>query len=234
MNKIKYILSIVFVASLLSCGGGDDDPPIPEPPVVLLPSASTLVFPANNEECITGVSMNTTQSKVNFKWNKGANATSYTIVVKNLLTNSELSTNSNLNEVDIIVKKATPYKWWVISKATGVSETAKSLEWKFYNSGDAVQTYAPFPAEIVSPVMGSTISGAAVTLEWTGSDVDNDIKEYDVYFDTANPPTENIGTVTQLLIENVSISSNTYFWKIVTRDEEGNTSTSPLFQFKVE
>ena len=235
MKKLKYIISIVFIASLLSCGGGGDDPPmIPEPDPIMPPSAVTLVFPANNEECNSGVSVSATQSRVNFQWNEGANATSYTVFVKNLLTNAESSINSSVNQVEITINKSTPYKWWIISKATGTSETAKSLEWKFYNSGDAVQTYAPFPAELVAPVMGSTVSETTVTLEWLGSNVDNDIKEYDVYFDTAHPPTNKIETVTAEKIENVSISTNTYYWKIVTRDNEGNTSTSQLFQFKVE
>ncbi|MBL4939285.1 MAG: hypothetical protein JKY16_03250, partial [Lutibacter sp.] len=111
--------------------------------------------------------------------------------------------------------------------------TAKSAEWKFYNSGDAVITYAPFPAELIGPVMGSSTSESTVTLEWSGSDVDNDIKEYEVYFGLSNPPITNLDTTTNQKIENVAVSANTYYWKVVTRDDEGNTSTSEVFQFKV-
>ena len=232
MNKIKYILSIAFITSILSCGGGDDEV-TPELPVIVKPSAAILVFPNNNEECNSGLSMNTTQSKVNFQWNAAANATSYTVIIKNLLTNVENSTNSTANQVDIIIQKSTPYKWRVISKATGTLETAASTEWKFYNSGDAIQTYAPFPAEIISPVMGSTVSGTTINLEWTGSDVDNDIKEYDVYLDTVDPPTTMIETVT-LQNVNKEVTANTYYWRVLTRDDEGNTSNSQVFQFKVE
>ena len=234
MNKIKYILSIAFIIPFLSCGGGGDDEPItPDPPVIVNPSAAVLVFPDNDEECNSGISMNTTQSKVNFNWDEAANASSYTVVVENLLSNVEFSTNSTVNQVDIIIQKSTPYKWWVISKATGTIETATSTVWKFYNSGDAIQTYAPFPAEISSPVMGATVIGTTVNLEWVGSDVDNDIKEYDVYLDNVNPPTTMIETVT---LQNVSkeVSTNTYYWKVLTRDDEGNTSNSQVFQFRVE
>ena len=234
MNKIKYILSIAFIIPFLSCGGGGDDEPItPDPPVIVNPSAAVLVFPDNDEECNSGISMNTTQSKVNFNWDEAANASSYTVVVENLLTNVEFSTNSTVNQVDIIIQKSTPYKWWVISKATGTIETATSTVWKFYNSGDAIQTYAPFPAEISSPVMGATVNGTTVNLEWVGSDVDNDIKEYDVYLDNVNPPTTMIETVT---LQNVSkeVSTNTYYWKVLTRDNEDNTSNSQVFQFRVE
>ncbi|NOR28368.1 MAG: hypothetical protein GQ540_07555 [Lutibacter sp.] len=234
MNKIKYILSIAFIIPFLSCGGGGDDEPItPDPPVIVNPSAAVLVFPDNDEECNSGISMNTTQSKVNFNWDEAANASSYTVVVENLLTNVEFLTNSTVNQVDIIIQKSTPYKWWVISKATGTIETATSTVWKFYNSGDAIQTYAPFPAEISSPVMGATVNGTTVNLEWVGSDVDNDIKEYDVYLDNVDPPTTMIETVT---LQNVSkeVSTNTYYWKVLTRDDEGNTSNSQVFQFRVE
>jgi hypothetical protein len=232
MKKLKYILSIGFIITLLSCGGGGDDPE-PDPIPVLPPSSATLVFPANNEECNTGESMNTTQSKVNFNWNASANTNSYTVVLKNLLTSNEFSTNSTSNQVNIIISKSTPYKWWVISKSTETTKTAKSAEWKFYNSGDAVQTYAPFPAELVAPIMGSSTSDSTVTLEWSGSDVDNDVKEYEVYFGTVTPPTNKLDTTTSQNLENVAVSANTYYWSVLTRDNEGNTSTSEVFQFKV-
>ena len=231
MKNLKYILSIGMLVTLFSCGGGED--PEPDPVPILPPTSATLVFPANNEECNTGESMNATQSRVNFNWNASANTNSYTVVVKNLLTSNEFSTNSTSNQVDIIISKGTPYKWWVISKSNETVETAKSAEWKFYNSGDAVITYAPFPAELIGPVMGSSTSESTVTLEWSGSDVDNDIKEYEVYFGLSNPPITNLDTTTNQKIENVAVSANTYYWKVVTRDDEGNTSTSEVFQFKV-
>ncbi len=232
MKILKYVLSIGIIVGLISCGGGGDDPE-PDPVPVLPPSSATLVFPVNNEECNTGGSLNSTQSRINFQWNTSSNTNSYTLVVKNLLNNTEHSTNSTSNQVDIIISKGTPYKWWVISKSTVTIETAKSAEWKFYNSGDAIITYAPFPAELIGPVMGSLTSKSTVTLEWSGSDVDNDIKEYDVYFGISNPPITNFETTTNQKIENVAVSANTYYWNVVTNDEEGNTSTSEVFQFRV-
>lgn len=234
MKKTHYIIIAFMTVFLQSCGGGGDGPdPIVE---VTAPSAASLVFPVNNEECNTGASVSTSQSTVNFQWNIGDNATSSELVVKNLLTNVEATTTSTSNQKEITINKNTPYKWWVISRATGSTETAKSTEWKFYNSGDAITTYAPFPAELVGPTNGSTITTTTVTLEWSGSDVDDDITAYDVYLGTVNPPTTLQETTTNLVkkIENVAVSTNVYYWKVITKDEEGNSSTSQIFEFKVE
>jgi len=233
MKKRQYIIVAFISVFLQSCGGGGDGP---DPVVVTPPSAASLVFPANNEECNTGTSVSISQSVVNFEWTVGANASSSEIVVKNLLTNAVSKTTSTSNQKEITILKNTPYKWWVISKSTESTETAKSAEWKFYNSGDAVITYAPFPAELVGPTNGSTVTTATTTLEWEGSDVDGDITSYDVYFGTVNPPNtllENVVAPTKK-IENVEVSSNIYYWKVITKDGEGNSSTSQVFEFKVE
>jgi len=230
--KTKQYIIIVFISVFLqSCGGGGDGP---DPVVVTPPSAASLVFPANNEECNTGTSVSISQSTVNFEWTIGANSSSSEIVVKNLLTNAEYKTTSTSNQKEITILKNTPYKWWVISKASGTTETAKSAEWKFYNSGDAVITYAPFPAELVEPASGSTVTTATTSLEWTGSDVDSDITSYDVYFGTVNPPSTLLQNVVAptTKIENVAVSATIYYWKVVTKDEEGNSSTSQVFEFK--
>jgi len=233
MKKKQYIIVAFISVFLQSCGGGGDGP---GPVVVTAPSPASLVFPANNEECNTGISVSTSQSTVNFEWTVGANSTSSEVVVKNLLTDAVTTTTSTSNQKEITILKNTPYKWWVISKASGSTETAKSAEWKFYNSGDAIITYAPFPAELVRPTNGTTVTTATTTLEWMGSDVDGDITSYDVYFGTVNPPAnllENVVAPTKK-IENVEVSSNIYYWKVITKDGEGNSSTSQVFEFKVE
>lgn len=235
MKTIKYILGLVMILGVQSCGGGGGGDE-PEPTPVTPPSAASLVAPANNEECITGVEVNANQTRVNFNWSAGANATSYTIFIKDLETNSEFDTNVTGTSIDLTVNKNTPYKWWVVSKATGTTQTAKSSEWKFYNAGDAITNYAPFPADLVSPEMGSTTSSSTVTLEWSGSDVDNDISSYDVYFGTnTDPLTNSPESTTAQKIENKSVTSGSvYYWQVITKDDVGNSSTSEVFQFKTQ
>ena len=81
--KISFaslLIISVTLFSLTACGGGGDDPPPPPPsggnqdddPVVVPdPSAATLVAPANNTECNTGVidPNNNAFSTVTFEWN---------------------------------------------------------------------------------------------------------------------------------------------------------------------
>jgi hypothetical protein len=217
----------------VSCGKDGDDPdPIA---TVFPPSASVLIFPNNNEECNTGESIDVDQSKVKFRWNAAANTTEYTIFLKNLLINEEKNFSTTNEEIELNILKNTPYQWWVISKSDTSPETAKSSEWKFYNSGDATITYAPFPAELVAPLMNAEIDAITVTLEWKGADVDSDLESFDVYFGTEQDPAEKLTTQSTEKIENVDVlATTTYFWFVVSVDSKGNTSTSQEFRFKVK
>jgi hypothetical protein len=129
--------------------------------------------------------------------------------------------------------KGTPYSWYVVSRnASG--ETVTSGTWKFYNAGVPVSNHPPFPADLVSPAMSSTITDATVILKWDGSDIDNDIVNHKVYMDSNTNPTTLVGTVTVESIENLPVTpGGTYYWKIVTTDGGGNATTSPVYQFKV-
>jgi hypothetical protein len=114
--------------------------------------------------------------------------------------------------------KAYSYK---INILYSVSETAQSSTWRFYNAGDAVESYAPFPAEIISPTMAESISTSdnVITLDWIGSDIDDDIIGYDVYFGTSTTPEIIESDLNESILNNVSIVSNTiYYWKIITKD----------------
>jgi hypothetical protein len=105
----------------------------------------------------------------------------------------------------------------------------------FYNEGPGIENYAPFPADVVAPKRGAQVENTGtVSLEWTGSDVDNDIDEYEVFFGTVNPPTNSLVTTTSTTT-NTSVNANTvYYWYVVTTDVAGNTSTSETFEFKVK
>ncbi len=231
-NKILYI----GVLAILSCssGGGNDDDPVP-PPSVNPPTASLLEFPLINSECTEGTNITSTESTITFNWANANNTDSYQLVLKNLESQTITNYNSNISEVNITVTRGTPFSWYVISKSNSTIQTATSVTWKFYNAGVAANSYAPFPAELVSPVMGTALNAAttSITLEWSGSDVDSDIIEYDVFFGVENPPITNQGnTALSNMAVNVT-SGNTYYWRVVTKDSQNNTSNSEIFQFKI-
>jgi hypothetical protein len=250
--KLKNILYITLTFSLLliaSCGGsdsgggggsdddnpmsGNDDPdPIPEP------SSATLIFPENNTECNTGIldPNDETVSTVTFEWNASENTDRYTVNITNLNTGTTGFSNTNTNSVDITILRGVPYEWWVTSRANGNTVSADSERFRFYNEGPGVENYAPFPAVAVRPQRGINLdaSTTSVILEWSGSDVDNDITGYEVFFGTDSNPTTSIGTSTENTLADVAIASgNTYYWRVVTSDSQNNTSTSEIFEFRV-
>ena len=224
-------LSLIFVLLLLfNCGKDSDDGPTKPPE----PSVVSLTFPDNNQECNQGVDVNTNQSSVTFTWTASANTDTYDVVLKNLDTGATTTHNTSTNELAITINKATPYSWHVISKSASSTETAQSDTWKFYNAGDPVTSHTPFPADIISPTMGANFSGiTSQTLSWQGSDIDNDIVSYDVYFGTATPPTNLQSNTPSTTLDVTVAGGNTYYWRVTTIDGEGNTSQSEIFQFRV-
>lgn len=231
--NFKIIYRILFVSSLfISCGGGsnnsDDVTPTP-------PSKALLIFPEENSECNEGSIISSTQSNVNFDWSDAQNTISYEITIKNLTTGVSTKHTSNSSNKQITINRATPYSWYVVSKNDG-TETATSSVWKFYNAGEPESSHAPFPADLVKPAMGTNISSgtSSVDLEWSGNDVDNDIKEYRVLMNTTSPPTNIIGTTSSSTLSVNVETNNTYYWRIITEDEKGNTSRSEVFEFKIK
>ncbi|WP_340201511.1 hypothetical protein [Ascidiimonas sp. W6] len=232
MKKLTLLYTTILAIAITSCGGGGDD--VQEKPEVTPPSAATLIFPEDNTECNEGTVISDTQSTVTFRWNASDNTDSYTVNVKNLNTNSTTSQNASTNQLDITILRGVPYSWSVVSRANGASQTATSQTWKFYNAGLPVESYIPFPAEAISPTTGADVdaSSGAVTLEWEGEDIDDDIQNYDVFFGVDNPPATKVNTVTASSISVDITAGNVYYWSIVTRDQEGNTSNSEVFQFR--
>ncbi|MDF4203985.1 hypothetical protein PXD56_13510 [Maribacter sp. SA7] len=241
MKTLKYITVSLFSSLLLaSCGGSSDNetPVEPVAPLVIDPGAATLVFPEDNTECNEGIiNVNDeTKSTVTFEWSASENTDSYEVKVKNLETGSITTATSTTNQKEVSINRGTPYEWYVISKANGTSSTATSETWSFYNQGQGIENYAPFPAIAISPQRGSTISSTnlTITLEWSTSDVDDDIVSYEVLFDTTETPITSLGSTTESNIDVTVGAGTTYYWKVITTDSFDNTSTSELFEFRVE
>ena len=232
--KLKYGFFVLVIIFIAACGGSDsnDPDPDPDPDPIAAPLAATLVFPDNNTECNEGVVVNETQSTVTFDWNASQNTDSYEVNLRNLNTNTSSKTNSNTNSADITLERGVPYEWFVVSKANGTNETASSSIWKFYNQGPGVENYAPFPAEALNPGRGEAINNSGtVQLEWSGSDVDNDITEYDVLFGTDSDPSALCTTPDSFI--DATIATGVYYWRVISKDSQGNSSESEIFEFSV-
>jgi len=201
------------------------------------PTAATLIFPYNNSLCNPGADINPTTCTMSFDWEAGENTDSYNLVLKNLSTGETVGYPSTNTSMKIVLERGKPYSWLVISESGSVAVTAPSETWKFYVSGDGLTSYAPFPAEIISPLMADTVvtSENVITLDWEGGDIDSDITGYDVYYGTTGTPPLIESDLTESIFINAPISPGTiYFWKIITKDSQGNKSDSGVFQFKVQ
>ena len=223
------LLTLLIVAVVLF-GCKKKDPPKP-------PESAQLIFPGKNSECTTGEDVNATTSQVEFRWQASNNTDTYELIVTNLNNGNKQDITVASTQAILPIQKGTPYSWVVISKNSAVLQTASSASWSFYNSGFET-TYAPFPAEIVEPQMGLSVFkdiNNEVTLRWLGADVDDDIEGFEVYFSTENPPLSLIASPgPTTTTTDVTVAADTiYYWKVITKDSEGNTSDSGIFEFRV-
>lgn len=233
----KYLILILCVLEI-ACGKGKSSST-----GALPPAKANLVAPAQNQACTTGTIISDTQSSIQFSWQSAANATSYEITIKNLLDNTVITQTNSSNSISVTLNRNTPYAWYITSKSSKTSTTAKSDTWKFYNAGLGVLNYAPFPAEIKKPTMYQVITlsapatSATLSLEWAGSDVDNDISKYDVYWGTSKTEANGFYRTglnpTQTSTTAVCNINTTYYWKVITTDLAGNSSDSGWYEFSL-
>lgn len=229
MKNFIYLSIAGLIFASCSSGGGDD----PEPaPVNTAPAVPSLVNPTDNKLCL--------DNNVAFQWNEskdGQNdAVLYEIQVAKdnafaqivqTLTNSSLSTN-------VTLEKNTAYYWRVKATDAKGLASAYSSTFKFYTSGVAVTNHLPFAPELVSPGMNTSLSATTTTLIWNASDVDEaDPLTYDVYFGTANPPTEKISENKAPQRTEVTVEAGKqYFWKVVVKDSKGGETVGQVWKFK--
>ena len=225
MRRIAFIL---FGILLLS--GCKKDPPSP-------PEKAVLIEPAKNSECTPVENASGNSSIVRFRWQPGNYSESYEVVVRNLTTGDAIERVPDGTTTTIPLEKGTPYSWFVISKNNQTNEAATSETWLFYNPGSQTD-YAPFPAEIINPEPGATVFknvNNEIILQWSATDIDEDVESYKIYFSTENPPNVLIaapgaGETTQKV---GVLSDEVYYWRVVTTDALGNTSDTGVLDFKV-
>ncbi|MGY6649712.1 fibronectin type III domain-containing protein [Wenyingzhuangia sp. IMCC45574] len=233
MINFKNLFIAIFLVSISSCSSGssesiDDNGSVDEG------KTPTLLFPLNDSECFEGTIVSETRSELKFEWNTTAFATSYILNIKNLNTGKESGFSSETGSKTVTIERGVPYSWNVIAIGERFSDQHKSTTWNFYNAGVGTQNHAPFPAKPIFPIMGSK-TPRNLQLTWSAKDVDNDIKEYDVYFGIEKTSLALNATVASPETSLSNLNANTvYYWYIVTKDNHGNVSTSPVFEFKTE
>lgn len=229
MKKFLYIALIGAVVSSCGGGGGGDTPP--EPAVNNAPTVPTLSEPTNNLLCIN--------NSVSFKWNTATDpdgdAVSYEIQVSK---NSQFSTiatteTSTTASKTIALEKGIQYYWRVKAKDSKNASSEYSPVYQFYTEGVGISNYLPFAPSIVTPALNSAVATAAVSLNWTASDVDTaDTLTYDVYFDTVNPPVAKVASdISAKTFTQNTNASTAYYWKVVVKDNHGGQTVGQVWNF---
>lgn len=236
---MKYI-GIVWISILIfSCSKTGETITPAVVVVVPPPTAASLSLPANNTVCYEGANVSSLTSDVSFSWSTAKDTEIYDLVITNLntLTNTTKSINSD-NKTTVTLLRGMPYRWQVISKSNKSKETASSDIWKFYLAGDGASTFAPFPAVIISPTSGASVSANAgkVTLIWSGADPDSKVLNYEIYMDTLQSKVLNrqvapsLTTNTNLLV--AVKSGRVYYWSVKSSDGILSSYTIP-YSFRV-
>ena len=131
-----------------------------------------------------------------------------------------------------------PYHWFIRSKSSLTPVSTKSESWQFYLEGDSTTSHFPFPAILLAPANTITVSLSNENnflFQWEGNDLDDDIVSYDLYLGTE---------ANQLMLEQEGIlgmqttveliSAETYYWQIISFDNQQNKSESAVFEFQTD
>jgi len=243
MKKQIGLLAVIGLMILVGCSKGGDPAPTPTPtpptPTVNPPGAVTLSAPEKNKTCEPGAVISDTQREVSFSWTASANTDSYDMAITDLNTNA-VTTVAGITgtSTKVNLTKGTPYSWKLTSKSTKTTQTGTSDTWNFYLAGTGISNYAPFPATIVTPLPGATVTpkSGKVTLTWTGSDPENDKLTYTVYIDAVDgkqTPAAALTNITAATADVAVDAGKLYYWRIKTSDGS-NTSTTIVYQFKAQ
>ncbi len=222
--KKKLIYSLLIVFYLVSCSKDSTTES-----KVAAPEKATLIYPDNNSACVTDGAISDIVSAVIFSWNASNNTDFYDLTITNLNTNS-INTISQINATSksVNLSRGTPYAWYITSKSSGTSKSSQSDTWQFYLAGEGIVNYAPFPADLVYPENGITVSSSSgtVNLSWTCVDLDSEELTYTLYFDAVDGLQTPNEAHTNLSATNIDVpvsANTTYYWRVVSSDGSNNS-----------
>lgn len=237
MKTAKYIFSfkacLVIIASglIVSCSNDNGE----NAGYFTTPGQSMLSLPLNNQQCEVG-EVTDEMAVVTFSWEASSDTEKYNLEITNLITgNMTLNVGLPTNTTNVRLLRGYPYSWKVTSRNSG-DQVTESETWKFYLSGDGESNTVPFPATLLSPASGVTVTptDGKVTLSWESSDSDGDNVTFTVFADTIDgnqDVPEEWKDITESSID-IDVQSGTiYYWHIETSDGV-NTSISAIRTFK--
>ncbi|WP_147676490.1 fibronectin type III domain-containing protein [Algibacter pacificus] len=233
---MRNIYLVLILGLVMSCGGGSDDSIEPEPEKENeAPSMPVGVYPLNNTLCI--------DNNVVFEWEAATdpenNSLRYKIEVAENNSFSPLTFSETLNSTTktIVLEKGKTLYWRVKAIDNKAAESAYSSAAQFVVEGEAVSNHAPFAPALVAPEMNSEIDGLTCTLSWTSSDPDEgDSLNYDVYFDTVNPPVSKVSENQSSTTFDIGslLAATTYYFRVNVKDDNGGTTIGQVWSFNTK
>ncbi|OYX23113.1 MAG: hypothetical protein B7Z06_10690 [Flavobacteriales bacterium 32-35-8] len=233
MKKISLFILSVVVFSSCSSGDGGSDNPSSTPVNNSAPTTPGLSYPTNNLVCISNT--------ITFEWNAATDAqndvVSYQLQIatdNGFTQNLNSSTITSLNK-QVTLEKGKLYYWRVKAIDSKNTSSSFSVINNFYTEGHGVVNHVPFAPVLVTPVLNSNQLKGTINLSWTAVDADaTDVLKYDVYFGTANPPTEKVAADLLLKTYDVKnvLNAGNYYWKVVVKDGKGGTTVGHVWNFK--
>jgi len=225
MKKIAAILFATIV--IVSCSGGSDAPPPNK-----APSIPTLVYPSNSLLCISNT--------VDFSWNSSVDPEGDIVTYEIMLAKDSQFTqgvqtkNSAGLTTSFTLEKGTAYYWKVKAVDSKTLASEYTSQWGFYTEGVGIINYAPFVATLVKPAINTSISGTSVDLEWTATDIDNDVLKYDIYLGTSTTLTTPtvLDNTLKTYTKTGLTPGTTYYWRIDVKDTKGEKTIGQLWSFK--
>lgn len=230
-NYIKFCIALLIITI---SGCQKDDPSA----LNILPADVKLISPLKNQSCEKGVNSTVNKSRLFFEWERAENTKSYNLVVVDLETGGVITIEEiydTSKELELVHNKA--YSWQIISKNVG-DVTGSSPVWNFFLVGEPQSNYTPFPADIISPEHIKSVKSedGTVTLEWKGSDPDDDNLNYTVFLDKIDgyqPAAGYLMNLSKTLVGVPVVKGETYFWRVQSSDGRNSSFTS-VFTFYVE
>ena len=128
----------------------------------------------------------------------------------------------------------TPYYWKIVAKDNQGASTSGPV-WNFLTEAGGGGNNPPNPPSNPNPIDGATDQPVNLVMTWSCTDPNGDPLTYDVYFGITNPPplVSSNQSNTSYNPGQLNIST-TYYWKIVAKDNQGATTSGPVWSFSTE
>ena len=220
---LSILLTTISIIILVGgCSGKDDNPVIP--PVNRPPDAPVNLFPRHHATAqpldmyVEWRCSDPDQDSLHYDVYFGKTDPPELVVSK---------TSALRYDTDSLDYEST-YNWRVIAY-DGVDSTISNM-WNFATL--PLPNQPPFTPSNPLPVDGAVDQSYTVNLNWEGSDPENDILSYDVYFGSDNPPPlVNSGQRSSSYDLDTLGFHETYYWKIVATDDNDNTTVGGIWSF---